>query len=103
METTDSPDVAFAKRLVDHAKLGGFTFRRIAPGVDSPLVGHRVGDGWVDLVHIEGFSRDCFAWRKRASSLIVSPGALVQRQVEGGALDVLSEVLTWESTSCSGH
>lgn len=49
---------------------------------------NRVCDGWVDLIHLEGFSRDCFAWRKRMSPLIVSPGVLVQRQVEGSALDV---------------
>jgi hypothetical protein len=37
--------------------------------------------------------------RQRTSSLIVPGGALVQRQVEGSALDVLNEVLTWESPS----
>jgi hypothetical protein len=51
------------------------------------------------LIHIEGFSSDCFAWRKRMSSLIVSEDALVQRRVEGGALDVLNEVLTWDPQS----
>jgi hypothetical protein len=96
METADGPDVMIAKRLLDHAKLGGFTFRRAAPGVDAPLVGHRVSDDWVDLIHLEGFSRGCFAWRKRTSSLIVSGDALVQRRVEGSALDVLNEVLAWE-------
>jgi len=83
METADSPEVVIAKRLLDHAKLSGFTFQHAAPGVDGPLVGHRVGEDWVDLIHIEGFSRDCFAWRKRISSLIVSQDALVQRRVEG--------------------
>lgn len=73
---TDSPDVVIAKRLLDHAKLHGFEFRRIAPGEDGPLVGNRVCGDWVDLIHIEGFSRDCFAWRKRISSLIVPEGAL---------------------------
>lgn len=29
---TDSPDVVTAKRLLDHAKLRGFEFQRIAPG-----------------------------------------------------------------------
>jgi hypothetical protein len=71
METADSPEVVIAKRLLDHVKLSGFTFQRTAPGEDGPLVGHRVSDDWVDLIHIEGFSRDCFAWRKRISSLIV--------------------------------
>jgi hypothetical protein len=96
METADSPDVVIAKQLLDHAKLGGFTFQRVAPGVDAPLVGYRVNDAWIDLIHIEGFSHDCFAWRKRISSLIVSEDALMQRRVEGGAIDVLNAVLTWE-------
>ncbi len=95
-EHADSPDVVTAKRLLDYAKLGGFTFQRAASGADAPLVGYRICDGWVDLIHIEGFSRDCFAWRKRTTTLIVSPDTLVQRQVEGSALDVLGEVLTWQ-------
>ena len=61
----DSPDVVIAKRLLDHAKLRGFEFQRIAPGEDGPLRGNRVNGDWVDLIHIEGFSRDCFAWRTR--------------------------------------
>lgn len=93
---TDSPDLVIAKRLLDHAKLCGFEFRRVAPGVDGPLVGHRVSDRWVDLIHIEGFSRDCFAWRKRTTSLIVPEGGLVEHRVDGRAVDVLNEVLTWE-------
>jgi hypothetical protein len=48
------------------------------------------------MIHIEGFSRDCFAWRMRTSSLIVSQDALVHRTVEGSVLDVLNDVLTWE-------
>ncbi|MGH3821686.1 MAG: hypothetical protein ACRDRA_02390, partial [Pseudonocardiaceae bacterium] len=76
METVDSPDVVIAKRLLDQVKQDGFTFQRAAPGEDAPLVGYRISDGWVDLIHIEGFSRDCFAWRKRTSSLIVSQDAL---------------------------
>lgn len=50
----------------------------------------------MDLLHLEGFSRDCFARRKRASSLVVSEDALVQRRVEGSALHVLNKVLIWE-------
>jgi hypothetical protein len=96
MKTTDSPDVAIAKRLLDYAKQSGFTFQRVAPGEDGPLVGYRVSDSWLDLIHIEGFNRDCFAWRKRTSSLLVTQDALVQLQVEGSALEVLNEVLTWE-------
>jgi hypothetical protein len=68
----------------------------VAPGVDGPLVGYRVSDDRVDMIHIEGFSHDCFTWRMRTSSLIVSQDALVQRTVEGSALDVLNDVVTWE-------
>ncbi|MDQ3762495.1 MAG: hypothetical protein M3460_12720 [Actinomycetota bacterium] len=103
METPDSPDVAIAKRLLDHAKRGGFTFQRVAPDVDGALVGYRVSDDWVDLVHIEGFSRDCFAWRKRTSSLIGSEHAPVQRRAEGSALEVLNQVLTWEPGPWAPH
>ncbi len=92
----DSPDVVIAKRLLDQAKLRGFAFRRTAPGEDGPLEGHRVSGGWVDIIHIAGFSRDCSALRQRTSSLILPRGALVERRVEGSALDVLNEVLTWE-------
>ncbi len=92
----DSPDVVIAKRLLDHAKLRGFAFQRAAPGEDGPLVGKRVNGGWVDIIHIAGFSRDCLAMRQRTSSLILPGNGLVERQVEGSALDVLNEVLTWE-------
>jgi len=93
----DSPDLVIAMRLLDHAKLGGFRFWRSAPGEDGPLVGNRVTGDWVDAIHIEGFSRDCFAWRKRTSSLIVPGEGLVERRVHGSALTVLKEVLTWET------
>jgi hypothetical protein len=76
-ESADSPDVVIAKRLLDCAKRDGFTFQRTAQGADAPLVAYRLCDGWVDLIHIEGFGRDCFAWRKRASPLIVSPHTLI--------------------------
>lgn len=92
----DSPDVVIAKRLLDHAKLRGFAFQRAAPGADGPLVGKRVNGDWMDIIRIAGFSRDCVAVRQRTSSLILPGGALVERRVEGNALDVLNEVLTWE-------
>jgi hypothetical protein len=92
----DSPDLVVAKRLLDHAKLCGFEFRRVTPDEDGPLVGHRVTDDWQDEIHLDGFSRGCFAQRKRMSSLIVPENALVKRRVEGSAFDVLSEVLSWE-------
>lgn len=74
---TDTPDLAIAKRLLDELKVAGFQFHRVAPGEDGPLVGNRVSGDWVDLIHVEGFSRDCFAWRKRTSSLIVPGSALL--------------------------
>ncbi|PZS17082.1 MAG: hypothetical protein DLM60_14310 [Pseudonocardiales bacterium] len=83
-------------RLLDHLKLCGFEFQHAGPGEDGPLVGTRVSPGWVDLVHLEGFSCDCFAWRKRTSSLIVPEDGLVERRVHGSALDVLNEMLTWQ-------
>ncbi|MGH3754643.1 MAG: hypothetical protein ACRDRP_18485 [Pseudonocardiaceae bacterium] len=92
----DSPDVVIAKGLLDQAKLSGFAFRRVAPGEDGPLVGQRAGSDWVDVLLIAGFSRDCLALRQRTSSLILLGGGLVQRRVEGSALEVLNEVLTWE-------
>lgn len=96
---TDSPDLAIAKRLLDYLKLQGFEFQWIAPGEDGPLVGIRVSDDWSDLVHIEGFSSDCFAWRKRRSSLIVPGDGFVERRTQGHALTVLNDVLTWETGS----
>ncbi|MGH3671161.1 MAG: hypothetical protein ACRDSH_11070 [Pseudonocardiaceae bacterium] len=92
----DSADVTLAKRLLDYAKQRGFVFQRAAPGEDAPLVGNRVSGNWVDLIHIEGFSRDCFAWRKQVSSLIVPGNSLVERRVDGSVFEVLNEVLTWE-------
>ncbi|MDQ3763181.1 MAG: hypothetical protein M3460_16505 [Actinomycetota bacterium] len=67
----DSSDLMIAKRLLDHAKLCGFEFQRVASGEDAPLVGHRVTDNWEDEIRLDGFSRDCFARRKWRSSLIV--------------------------------
>lgn len=96
--TPDSPDLARAKRLLDDLKRRGFRFERTAPGQDAPLVGRRVSGQWVDTIRIEGFSRDCAAWRQRRSALIVPGGAGVRdRQVSGSALTVLGEVLTWEA------
>jgi hypothetical protein len=95
----EAPDLMIAKRLLDHLKFHGFQFQRTAPGEDGPLVGSRVSDNWLDLIHTEGFSRDCFAWRRRRSSLIVPGEGLVEHRTQGHALTVLNEVLTWETDS----
>lgn len=91
----DSPDLVLAKQLLDQTKLCGFVFRRLAPDEDAPLVGHRINGDRVDIIHIAGFSRDCFAVRQRTSPLIIPGNGLMERRVEGSALDVLHEVLTW--------
>lgn len=93
---TENADVALAKRLLDYAKQCGFVFLRAAPGEDAPLVGNRVSGNWVDLIHIEGFSRDCFALRKPLSMLSAPGNSGVERRIHGSALEVLNEVLTWE-------
>lgn len=98
MVGTDSPDLVTAKRLLDELKLRGFDFRRTAPGEDAPLVGNRAGSGWIDVIHIAGFSHGCFARRQRTSSLIVPDSERVERRVDGSALRVLNEVLSWEPT-----
>ncbi|MDQ3150537.1 MAG: hypothetical protein M3R63_02030 [Actinomycetota bacterium] len=98
--STDSPDLVIAKRLLDQLKLRGFQFRRTAPGEDGPAVGNRTSGACVDIIYLNGFSRDCSAWRRRTSSLIVpGDGLVVEHRVEGSALTVLNEVLTWTSES----
>jgi hypothetical protein len=89
--------VVIARQLLDHVRLGSLTIPRAAPGADAPLVGHRASDDWGDLIHIEGFSRDCSAWRERASSLSVSTARLLRwaRRVTSGAHNV------W-ALSCEG-
>ncbi|MGH4025740.1 MAG: hypothetical protein ACRDRV_14285 [Pseudonocardiaceae bacterium] len=98
MNTADSPDLAVAKRFLDDLKDRGFEFVRTAPGADGPLLGRRMTDQWQDTIYLEGFSRDCHAWRQRRSPLII-PGRKAERQVSGSALDVLGEVLGWETTT----
>ncbi|MGH3768473.1 MAG: hypothetical protein ACRDS0_16495 [Pseudonocardiaceae bacterium] len=93
---TDSPDLVIAMRLLDSLKLCGFKFQRGAPGEDGGLIGHRVSGDRVDVVLIEGFSHDCVAWRQRETSLIIPGSGRVERRVDGGAIDVLNEVLTWD-------
>ncbi|MGH3912796.1 MAG: hypothetical protein ACRDTC_05210 [Pseudonocardiaceae bacterium] len=95
--TADSPDLVIAMRLLDHAKLHGFEFQRIAPGPDGALLGTRRIGEWTDIIHLHGFSQDCYALRKRHSSLVVLGNALVERRVTGGALNVLNAVLTWDT------
>lgn len=75
-----------------------------------PVCAHRAGlarssarapNHWgvADTIYIEGFSRDCVAWRQRRTSLLVPGEQLVERRVSGGALIVLDEVTTWETNT----
>lgn len=91
----DSPDVVIARRLLDHARLQGFRFRRLACGPDGPVEGVRECGEWVDTIRLAGFSRECYAVRRRRCSLLVPGSAVVQREVSGGALTVLNTALTW--------
>lgn len=95
----DSLDLAQAKRLLDSLKVAGFRFQRTGPGEDGPPLGLRTTERWVDAVHIEGFSCDCTAWPQRRSLLIVPGAGVIEREISGGALAVLGEVVTWDADS----
>ncbi|MGQ0778020.1 MAG: hypothetical protein ACT4NY_27020 [Pseudonocardiales bacterium] len=86
---TDNPDLAKALRLIDCVKLRGFSFHPDATSAGGPLVGSRISADWVDTIHLEGFTRDCSAWRHRAGG-----NAVAGHRVEGSALRVLTLVLT---------
>lgn len=91
--TAESLELAAAKRLLDAAKRGGFSFRRVAPGPDGPLWGVRETLRWRDTMYLAGFGQDCTATRARKSSLIVPRGPLVTHRVNGDALSVLHTVV----------
>ncbi len=84
-------DLTRAARLLDHVKLRGFTFHSDATDAGGPLIGHRVSEEWEDTIHMEGFTRDCVAWRHR-----VDDDGPAEQRVEGSALTVLTEALTWD-------
>lgn len=87
--STDSPDLAAAKRLLDAAKRGGFSFQRVAPGPDGPLWGVRDSLDWLDTIYLAGFGHACTATRARKSPLIIPGGPLVTQRVHGDAPTVL--------------
>lgn len=97
MVIPDGPEVTRAKRLMGDLKRRGFVFQRIAPGPDGPVLGRRETGPWVDTIYLAGFSEDCLAWRQRRSLLIVPGLGLPGRQISGGALVVLGDVVTWET------
>jgi hypothetical protein len=91
--TAESAELAAAKRLLETAKRGGFSFQRVAPGPDGPLWGVRETDDWRDTIYLAGFGHACTATRARKSSLIIPGGPLVIQRVNGDALSVLHTVL----------
>jgi hypothetical protein len=90
----DSPDLAAAKRLLDLAKDHGFSFQRLAPGEDGPLLGVRETVDWVDEMYLGGFTGSCSAVRRRRWSLVVPGGLPVVERVTGDALTVLHTVVS---------
>lgn len=94
--STDSADLAAAKRLLDTAKDQGFCFQRIAPGPDGPLRGVRQSTEFLDEIYLAGFWQpdSCTATRRRRYTLIVPSGLPVTARVMGDALTVLHTVVT---------
>ncbi|MGH3937919.1 MAG: hypothetical protein ACRDTG_04675 [Pseudonocardiaceae bacterium] len=93
----ENPDLIIAMRLLDHAKLRGFQFQRVAKGPDGALLGTRRTGDWTDTLYIDGFSCNCYALRERTTSLVVPSNAQVECRASGDALNVLNAVLTWET------
>lgn len=90
----DDPELTAAKRLLDAAKSQGFTFQRIAPGPDGPLLGVRETVEYRDTCYLAGFGAGCSATRARKYSLVVPGGLPVAERVSGNALTVLHTVVS---------
>jgi len=92
-------------RLLDTARRWGFSFHRIAPGEDGPLLGTRETTEYRDVVYLGGFSANCSATRYRRSSLLIPAGtSAVVETVTGDALTVLHTVVTdWQPTVQEGE
>lgn len=91
--SADGPELAAAKRLLDRARDQGFSFQRLAPGEDGPLLGVRESPQYRDQIYLGDFYSGCAATRARKSSLIVPGGLPVTTRVEGEALIVLHTVV----------
>jgi hypothetical protein len=94
MPGADGPELSAAKRLLDAAKSQGFTFQRIAPGPDGPLLGVRETTEHRDICYLSGFGEGCSATRARKSSLVVPGGLPITERVSGNALAVLHTVVS---------
>lgn len=89
-----SPGLAAAMSLLDAAKAAGFSFQRVAPGPDGPLLGVRESADYRDEIYLGGFGERCRATRRRKSSLVLPGGLPVTEQISGDALTVLHTVLS---------
>ncbi|MDQ3764547.1 MAG: hypothetical protein M3460_24220 [Actinomycetota bacterium] len=94
MPSADSPELTAAKRLLDAAKARGFSFQRIAPGPDGPLLGVRETVEYRDTCYLSGFGEGCSATRARKYSLVVPGGLPITERVCGNALTVLHTVVS---------
>lgn len=94
MHGPESPELAAAKRLLDAAKDQGFTFQRVAPGPDGPLVGVRETVDYRDTCYLSGFGAGCYATRARKYSLVVPGGLPITERIAGDALTVLQTVVS---------
>ncbi|MGH3671622.1 MAG: hypothetical protein ACRDSH_13460 [Pseudonocardiaceae bacterium] len=92
--STDSADVAAAKRLLDLAKDHGFIFTRTAPGEDGPLIGRRETLDYRDQIYLAGFADSCHATRVRKTRLLTPSGLPIIERVAGDAVTVLHAVVT---------
>jgi hypothetical protein len=93
MPGADGPELTAAKRLLDAAKSQGFSFQRIAPGPDGPLLGVRETADYRDTCYLSGFGEGCSATRARKFSLVVPGGLPITERVSGNALTVLYAVV----------
>jgi hypothetical protein len=94
MPGVDGPELTAAKRLLDAAKSQGFTFQRIAPGPDGPLLGVRETVEYRDTCYLSGFGEGCSATRACKYSLVLPGGLPITERVTGDALTVLHVVLS---------
>jgi hypothetical protein len=94
MPGVDGPELTAAKRLLDAAKSQGFTFQRIAPGPDGPLLGVRETVEYRDTCYLSGFGEGCSATRARKYSLVLPGGLPITERVTGDVLTVLHVVLS---------
>src|SRR5262249_19177687 len=96
---TKGPTLRAAVRPLGPAKTQGFSFERIAPGDDGPILGRRESLEYKDEIYIGGFSDSCHATRARKSSLIIPRELAITARVNGDALTVLHTVVTeWNPT-----